>query len=70
MLLSLAFVATHIQFTKIRGPAQFSQKGEERGPAAVITMIHGSKRLLQDIGLLKKIVNTTRNNKEYNSGDE
>jgi hypothetical protein len=63
----LSFCGTHIQFMKIRGPAQFSQKGEERGPAAVITMIHGITWLLQDVGLLKKSVNTTRNNKGYNS---
>jgi hypothetical protein len=69
MLLSSAFVATHSQFTKIHGPAQFSQKGEERGPAAVITMIHGSTWLLQDVGLLKKSVNTMRT-KGYNSEDE
>jgi hypothetical protein len=52
MLLSSAFVAIHIQFTKIRGPAQFSQKGEERGPAAVISwkhMVAPGRRLVEKI---------------------
>jgi hypothetical protein len=42
-------------------------EGGRKGPAAVITMIHGITWLLQDVGLLKKSVNTTRNNKGYNS---